>query len=507
MNGEKIPIYAGNFVVADYGSGMVMAVPAHDQRDYEFAKKYKLNMKQVIFGGNIKEKAYEDFGTLVNSESFNGLQSDEAIIHITKALEFRKLGKKTVQYKLRDWLISRQRYWGAPIPVVYCENCGIVPVPEKDLPVELPMEVKFGKGNPLTTNKEWLETKCPKCRGDARRETDTMDTFVNSSWYYLRYTDPKNSKQIFDQKKAKYWVPVDQYIGGPEHITGHLLYIRFYTKFLRDLGLIKIDEPAMRYFTQGIVHASDGEKMSKSKGNIVEPLDMIKRYGADTLRLALVSLASPDKDTNWDEKIVLGSHKFLNNLFNYLSNFEPGKTSPRIESKINKSMKEITEFVEDFKHNMAVIKIRELFTIFLEETVSKKDAETLLKILSIYSPFVAEELWERLGNKGFISLEEWPAVDEKKINEKFEKEEEAVEDLVNDINNVANILKSKGKSAKKLYIYVLPNELESYSANMRQIARRTNLTPEIFSVADKARHDPENKSKKVKPGKPGIYME
>jgi len=295
---EKIPIYAGNFVVADYGSGMVMAVPAHDIRDFEFAKKYKIKIKEVVDGGKIEKNAYVGEGNLMNSGEFNELNSREAREIITKHLEKKKLGRRKISYKLRDWLISRQRYWGTPIPVVYCEKCGVVPIPEKDLPVILPKKVKFGKGNPLLTNDSWLKTKCPKCGETSRRETDTMDTFANSSWYYLRYTDPHNDKKIFDSKKANYWAPIDQYIGGPEHITAHLIYARFYTKFLRDLGIINFNEPALRYFTQGIVHAADGEKMSKSRGNVVEPLNIINTYGADTLRLALVSLASPDKNTN-----------------------------------------------------------------------------------------------------------------------------------------------------------------------------------------------------------------
>jgi leucyl-tRNA synthetase len=505
ISNEKIPIYAGNFVVADYGSGMVMAVPAHDQRDFEFAKKYKLPIKQVISGGDIKKEAYTESGTLKNSGEFNGLSSEEAKEHVTKVLEFRKLGKKKIQYKLRDWLISRQRYWGAPIPIIYCDKCGIVPVHEKNLPIKLPEKVKFGKGNPLEMNKDFVNVKCPKCGGKGRRETDTMDTFVNSSWYYLRYTDPKNKNRIFDTKKANYWAPVDQYIGGPEHITGHLIYIRFYTKFLRDLGLLKFDEPALRYFTQGIVHASDGEKMSKSRGNIVEPLEIINRHGADTLRLALVSFASPDKDTNWNEKILSGSYKFINNIYNFFDNFKPGKKDARLESKVNKTIKEVTQDIEDFQYNLAVIKIRELFD-YIEKGSDKQIAETFLKLLSPFCPHITEELWEKLGNKKFISLEQWPETDEKKINDQFDKEEKMIEDTISDINNVIKIIKDRNKSVTKLYLYVLPNELKVYEQNLETIQTRTGLQTKIFSVADKDKHDPESKSKKAKPGKPAIFL-
>ena len=512
MNGEKVPVWAGNFVLADYGSGMVMAVPAHDQRDFEFAKKYGIKIKQVIKGGSVKEKAYSGDGGLMSSENFNGLVSREAKEHITRFLKGKKLGKKTIQYKLKDWLISRQRYWGTPIPVVYCDECGIVPVSEKDLPIKLPDKVKFGKGNPLKTNDKFVNTKCPKCGGKARRETDTMDTFVNSSWYYLRYCDSKNDKKIFDTQKTNHWCPIDQYIGGPEHITMHLIYARFYTKFLRDLGLLKFDEPALKYFTQGIVHAADGEKMSKSKGNIIEPLEMINKFGADTLRLGLVSFASADKNTNWDEKIVAGSHKFLKKVFEYFSDLKFGKVDAVTESKLNKAIKLITENIETFKHNLAVIKIRQLFNSFYGKSIDKKTAESFLKVFSVYCPHLAEELWEKIKGKGFISLAEWPKVDENKINENFEKQEEAVENLKADISNIKNILGHHGRTPKdfskkslqgakkdvKVYVYVLPKELNLYKGieNVK-----------VFAVNDKQKYDPENKSKKAKPNKPAIYLE
>ncbi len=509
MNGDKIPIYAGNFVIADYGSGMVMAVPAHDQRDFEFADKYEIPVKIVIqpeeadLSPERMAKAYTGAGKLVNSDKFDGLSNEEAKEHITIYLKEKKLGKKVVNYKLRDWLISRQRYWGTPIPVVYCDKCGIIPVPEKDLPVKLPENVKFGKGNPLATAENWIKTKCPKCGGNGRRETDTMDTFVNSSWYYLRYTDSKNDKKIFDSKKADYWCPIDQYIGGPEHITMHLIYIRFYTKFLRDLGLLKFDEPALRYFTQGIVHGSDGEKMSKSKGNVVEPFDMINKYGADTLRLALVSLASPDKDTIWDEKVVLGSHKFLNKVFDYFSDTKFDKSDKKIESKLNRVIKEVTDDIESFKHNLAVIKIRQLFDVISSNKTDKKTAESFLKLLHVYCPYITEELWEKIGNKPFISLEKWPVSDEKKINKKLEEQEEAIEILAGDINNILKIVGIK----EKVFIYTIPNEKQVYADAIPLIKKKTNLDVFIYAVNDKDKYDPQDKAKKSKLGKPAIYLE
>ncbi len=512
MTKEKIPVYAGNFVIADYGSGMVMGVPAHDQRDFEFAKKYEIPIKVVIdpIGIEIEKPekmaaAYTEEGNLINSGEFNGIPSKEAIIKITDYLERKKLGKKAINYKLRDWLISRQRYWGTPIPVVYCDKCGIVAFSEKDLPIALPEKVRFGKGNPLATNEKWINVKCPRCKGKARRETDTMDTFVNSSWYYLRYCDSKNDKKIFDSKKANYWCPINQYIGGPEHITMHLIYIRFYTKFLRDLGLLNFDEPALGYFTQGIVHGSDGEKMSKSRGNIVEPFGIINKFGADTLRMALVSFASPDKDSIWNEKIVFGSHKFLNKVYDYFTEFKGGETDERTANKINKTIKEISIDIEEFKHNLVLIKLRELFNFFCQKQISKKDAEKFLKMIHIYCPHITEELWEKIGNKGFISLEKWPECDERKINEMFDRQEEAVEKLVQDIFNIIKIVEFRGEKKEKVYVYVLPGEKENY--NPLEISKRINKEIIIFAVNDTKKYDPKGISKKSKPGKPGIYLE
>jgi len=254
-------------------------------------------------------------------------------------LKEKKLGKKSINYKLRDWLISRQRYWGTPIPIVYCDDCGIVPVNEKDLPIKLPEKVRFGKGNPLETNSNWVNVNCPKCNGKARRETDTMDTFVNSSWYFLRYVDPKNKKKIFDTKKAKYWMPIDQYIGGAEHACLHLIYFRFYTKFLRDLGLLKIDEPTYKLFNQGMLHGDDGFVMSKSRGNVVLPEKISKKYGIDTARLFLMSIATLDKDIQWSDKGIEGSFRFVNKVMGYFAKVKVGKSDVRTESKLNKTIK------------------------------------------------------------------------------------------------------------------------------------------------------------------------
>ena len=501
LTNEKIPIYAGNFVVADYGSGMVMAVPAHDQRDFEFAKKYHLPIKQVIIGGNIKERAHEGEGELINSEKFNKLKSEKAREEITKYLEKKKIGKKQIQYKLRDWLVSRQRYWGTPIPVIYCKKCGIVP--EKKLPVLLPETVKFGKGNPLETSKSFVSVKCPKCKGNAKRETDTMDTFFDSSWYYLRYCDNKNTKKPFDGDKVKYWMPVDQYIGGAEHACMHLIYARFFTKALRDLGFVKFDEPFIKLFNQGMLHGLDGEKMSKSKGNVINPDEVSRKYGMDTARFFLLSLAAPDKSRDWSDQGIESGLKFIKKIVSYFDNIKMGKADAKIESKLNKTIKRVTDDIENFKYNLAIIKIRDLFNSLPEET-SKDVLEKSLKLLHPFCPHITEELWQKLGNKSFISLEKWPMADEKKIDEKLEKQEQAVEKLANDINHIKSLI---DKKISKGFVYVLPNELKTYSENLDAVKKKTNLTVEIFSVADKNKHDPENKSKKVKPGRPGIYLE
>ena len=460
VTGEKVPVYVGNFVIADYGSGMVMAVPAHDQRDFEFAKKYKIPIKIVIQPRNEMlrpehmKRAYTQEGILVNSEKFDGLDSKEAIEKISDYLEEMGFGKRTVQYKLRDWLISRQRYWGTPIPVVYCEKCGVVPVPEKDLPVKLPESVRFGEGNPLTTNEEWVNTICPKCGGPAKRETDTMDTFVNSSWYFLRYCDPNNKKEIFDREKAKYWMPIDIYIGGKEHACMHLIYFRFYTKFLRDIGLLTIDEPNLRLFNQGMLHGEDGYVMSKSRGNVVLPGTVSEKYGIDTARLFLVSMASPDKDVEWSESGIEGSLRFIKRVLNYFENFKPGTPDKIIESKINKIIKEVTEYIEDLKYNLAVIKIREMFKIFSENMnkIDKNFAEAFLKILHPFCPHITEELWEKLGNEPFVSIAEWPKADESKIDEEVELGEEIIKDILEDVEEIKRIAKIEKPKCVTMFI-------------------------------------------------------
>ncbi len=507
VNQEKLPIYSGNFVLAGYGSGMVMAVPAHDQRDFEFAKKYDIPIKIVIQPetGDIKQekmsRAFTGEGRIINSGEFNKIPSSDGKEIIADWLEEKGYGKKTTEYKLKDWLISRQRYWGAPIPVVNCDKCGTVPVKEEDLPVKLPNDVKFGKGNPLETNEKWIKTKCPKCGGKARRETETMDTFFDSSWYFLRYCDNKNSKKPFDKKKVDYWMPVDQYIGGAEHACMHLIYARFFTKALRDMGYLDFDEPFQSLFNQGMLLGPNGIKMSKSKGNVVNPKKVSEKYGIDTARFFLISQASPDKDIQWSDKGIEGSLKFLNRVFN-IKNFKKGKSSKKIQHKINKTIKQVEKDIENFDYNLATIEIRELFKWMEKEKVSKKDVEKFLKLLSPFCPHLAEELWQKVGNKPFISKAKWPKVDESKIDEEIEKQEKKKDKLLEDVKNIIDILKDKNEleDKKKINVYAIPKELGLYKKVEKKIENTFGLKTKVESVK-KA-----DKEVKVRPGKPGILI-
>ncbi len=462
---EKIPVYAGNFVVADYGSGMVMAVPAHDQRDFEFAKKYKIPIKIVIQPKNKKlvtekmKEAFTEEGILVNSEKFSGLNSTEAIQKISDYLETNKIGKRTVNFKLRDWLISRQRYWGTPIPMIYCEKCGIIPVPYEQLPVKLPYDVKFGEGNPLVGNKGFVKTKCPKCNSEARRETDTMDTFFDSSWYYLRYCDNKNEKEPFDKTKVKKWVPVDQYIGGAEHACMHLIYARFFTKALRDMKMLDFDEPFTKLFNQGMLHGADGNKMSKSLGNVVNPSEMIEKYSADSLRFNLMSLSAPNSDSVWNDRGIESVFKYNQKIFSVVSKIKIGKSSKLIESKTNKTIKEVTELIENFKYNQAIIKLRELFdSIAGEEQIGRTELDAFLKLLHPICPHLTEELWQKIGNnkkvgtKELITIQAWPIADEKKIDEKLERIEGIVQNVRIDILRIKELAKLEKVSKVKLFV-------------------------------------------------------
>ena len=487
FTGERVPVYVANFVLVEYGTGAIMAVPAHDQRDFEFAKKYGLPIRVVIqppgeeLDPERMEGAYEEDGVLVNSERFTEMDNREAMKAIVRYMEEQGWGKGAVAYRLRDWGISRQRYWGAPIPVVYCDECGVVPVPEEDLPVRLPKNAPFtGTGNPLEQVEEFVKTTCPKCGGPARRETDTMDTFVESSWYYFRYCSPRYDQGPFSEEAVDYWCPVDQYIGGIEHAVLHLLYSRFYTRVLRDLGYVKVDEPFSHLLTQGMVvkethrcpkHGwlyphevssdltclkEDGgrvcglkvevgrsEKMSKSRCNVVDPDEMIKRYGADTARLFLLFAAPPEKDLDWSDQGIEGCYRFLTRLWRFVHTHAGElREGDRVDAsalsgplkavvrKLHQTVKKVTQDIEkDFHFNTAIAAVMEFLNL-LYDTEKKVDwgdeqvrgvmrdaMEKILLMLVPFTPHICEELWEMLGNEPSICLQEWPGYSEKLAQE------------------------------------------------------------------------------------------
>lgn len=440
VNEEEVPVWVGNYVLMEYGTGAIMAVPAHDQRDFEFAKQFNLPIRVVIepTGRDVDscnlKKAYEGEGVMVNSGPFNGTFSQEGIKKVTQWLEKKGVGRYEVNYRLRDWLISRQRYWGNPIPMIYCDDCGIVPVPEKDLPVILPedVELKAGGGSPLASHKEFVLVECPKCGRKAGRETDTMDTFTCSSWYYFRYTSPHEANIIFNQKAAAYWMPVDQYIGGIEHAILHLLYSRFFTKVFRDMGLTPINEPFTNLLTQGMV-IKDGAKMSKSKGNVVVPEDTIQAYGADTTRLFILFAAPPEKELDWRDQGAEGVNRFLKRLWklvneniatlNDSTEKEFDELDRELEGALHRTIQRVTNDIENrFNFNTAIAAMMELVNLLQDYQRKKKRAErprnlikevtkNLLLLLAPFVPHLTEELWHRLGESGSIHQAAWPKYD------------------------------------------------------------------------------------------------
>jgi len=419
VNNEEVPIWVADYVLMEYGTGAIMAVPTHDQRDFLFAKEHSLPMRVVInpvVGGlelaDMKE-AYEGQGVQVNSAQFNGLKNSEAKSKIAQWMEETGIGKIQAHWRLRDWLISRQRYWGTPIPIIYCPKCGTVPVPYEDLPVELPKDAPFtGEGgSPLGKVSKFVNIKCPKCKGAARRETDTMATFFDSSWYFLRFCSPKFKDAPFDVAEAKYWMRVDQYIGGIEHAILHLLYSRFFTKFFKDLKMVDFDEPFERLLTQGMV-LKDGEVMSKSRGNIVDPDSIISKYGADTLRLFILFAAPPETELEWDDRGLEGANKFLNRVWRIQENLKD-KASPEVYKALHKSIKKITEDVGDFKFNTAIASMMELTNAIYQLGADKEIFSNLLIMIAPIAPHFAEELWQELGNKESIFKASWPKYDPK----------------------------------------------------------------------------------------------
>lgn len=442
FNNEKIPLYLANYVFLDYGTGIVMGVPAHDQRDFDFAKKYNLPIRIVVQpeGQNLKSEdlteAFAAEGIMENSGMFDGMNNRDALAKMIDYAEESGIGCRKVNFRLRDWLISRQRYWGAPIPIVYCPHCGTVEVPEEQLPVMLPENVKFtGQGkSPLSECPEFVNTVCPKCGAPAKRETDTMDTFVCSSWYYLRYTDPHNDKMPFDKKKADYWMNVDQYIGGVEHAILHLLYARFFTKVLHDLGYLDAEEPFENLLTQGMV-LKDGSKMSKSVGNVVSPEEIIKKYGADTARLFILFAAPPERDLDWNDTAVEGAYRFINRVWRAVDELKPYLADEAVDAlsltedekklrlAVHAGIKKVTEDCERFSFNTAISSIMEMVNAlyaYKEKTsaesynkaVITEAVENLIILLSPFVPHAAFEMWENIGKSEDLSYCGWPVYDE-----------------------------------------------------------------------------------------------
>jgi leucyl-tRNA synthetase len=450
FNKEKVPIFVSEYVLADYATGSIMGVPAHDKRDFDFAKKFNLPIRKVIEGGQKEGEVFEGEGILVNSGEFSGLSSKEAKEKMAQWLKERKIGGKKVYYKIRDWVFARQRYWGEPFPLVFCENCkrrilegnykkgefnkgellnpGWICVPEKDLPVKLP-KVKYyeptGTGeSPLAKIEKWVRTKCPKCGSPAKRETNTMPQWAGSCWYYLRYIDPKNKKELVSKKKEKYWMPVDLYVGGAEHATRHLIYARFWHKFLYDIGVVSTKEPFLRLKSVGLILGPDGRKMSKRYGNIVNPDDICKKFGADSLRVYEMFVGPFDQEIAWQEKGVVGARRFLERVWNLRLKIANCKL--QIERRkgilkiLHQTIKKVTEDIENFKFNTAISQLMICANeLEKEEKIEKEIFENFLKLLAPFAPHIAEEIWQILGHKKSIFLSSWPKWDEKLTKEEM----------------------------------------------------------------------------------------
>lgn len=431
LNGAKVPIWVSDYVLSDYGTGAIMCVPAHDDRDFAFAKKFNLPIIQVIKKENEPlsdlTEAYTENGVMVNSGPFDDMKSDEAKETIANYLQEQNIGKKTVNYKLRDWVFSRQRYWGEPIPLVHCEKCGIVPVPEDQLPVELPNVESYQPTStgesPLAAIDEWVNTTCPCCGGAAKRETNTMPQWAGSSWYYLRYCDVNNDNELASKEKLKKWLPVDMYVGGIEHAVLHLLYARFYTKFLHDIGVVDFEEPFLRLFNQGMIN-KDGAKMSKSKGNVVSPDELVVKYGCDSLRMYELFVGPPEVDSDWDDSGIDGVFRYLNKTWKFIDEYKDKQIKPtkELEQIRHKMIFEITNRLEALTLNTVVSGFMEFTNKLVAKAkelngMDKETMETLVTLLAPFTPHIAEEMWVSLGNNESVFKQEWPKYDEEKMKE------------------------------------------------------------------------------------------
>ena len=419
VNNKEIPIYISDYVMMGYGTGAIMAVPAHDDRDYDFAKKFNIDIIPVISGGN-DDSAYTADGVMINSDFLNGINNKkDAIEKMIDFLTKNKIGEKGVQYKMKDWAFNRQRYWGEPIPIIHCDKCGIVPVPYEDLPLVLPDVTDFEPGtdgeSPLAKIDSFVNCKCPKCGSSAKRETDTMPQWAGSSWYFLRYVDPSNDKEFANYDKLKYFMPVDWYNGGMEHVTRHLIYSRFWYKFLYDLNLVPTSEPYMKRTAQGLVLGPDGEKMSKSKGNVIDPLEIIDEYGADTLRCYILFMGDYGVECPWNDDAIKGVNRFLDRVYNLKEKVIRGDISKQLEVPINKCIKKVSNDIENMKFNTAIAELMKIVNLYYDaDKITSSEYEILLKLLYPFAPHICEELNEMVLNNTSLVYSSWPSFDENK---------------------------------------------------------------------------------------------
>lgn len=423
VNGKKIPIYIADYVMMGYGTGAIMAVPAHDQRDYDFAKTFGIDIIEVIKGGDITKEAYTEDGEMVNSGFLDGMTNKkDSIAKMLEYLEEKGIGEAGVQYKMKDWAFNRQRYWGEPIPIVHCPHCGMVPVPYDELPLRLPDMQNFEPGqngeSPLAKVESFVNCKCPKCGGDAKRETDTMPQWAGSSWYFLRYIDPHNENALADPEKLKYWMPVDWYNGGMEHVTRHMIYSRFWHKFLYDIGVVPCDEPYAKRTAQGLILGPDGEKMSKSKGNVVDPNDVVDEYGADVLRTYVLFMGDYTSAAPWSESSVRGCKRFIERVWGMLFMTKGKGSTEKLESAFHKTVKKVSSDIEQMKFNTAIAAMMSLTNdIYENGSLTTDELGIFVRLLCPFAPHICEELWERLGGKGLCSLAPWPVYDESKTKD------------------------------------------------------------------------------------------
>ena len=423
VNGKKIPIFIADYVMMGYGTGAIMAVPAHDQRDYDFAKKFGIDIIQVIKGGDIEKEAYTGDGDMINSDFLNGYTNKkDSIKRMLEELEKKGIGKAGVQYKMKDWAFNRQRYWGEPIPIVHCPACGDVAVPYEELPLRLPKIDDFQPGedgqSPLAKIDSFVNCKCPKCGGDAKRETDTMPQWAGSSWYFLRYVDPHNNEALADRKKIDYWMPVDWYNGGMEHVTRHMIYSRFWHHFLYDMGIVNTPEPYAKRSAQGMILGSDGDKMSKSKGNVVDPLDIVEEYGADALRTYVLFMGDYGAAAPWNDSSVRGCKRFLERVAGLTDIMTDEPAAKDMEVKIHKAIKKVSSDIEAMKFNTAIACLMTLINdIYAVGKISRDDLVIFIKLLCPFAPHLCEEIWESLGGEDLLSLSQWPEYEESKTVE------------------------------------------------------------------------------------------